>query len=315
MKKIHILIIIGFLCFSIALIICCFIQSVLVRNATLAVMTILQFAVLLHFITFTLKNIRWNKEIISDFALRNKISEETIKKYPSLPNTLLLKLRDNVQPLLEIIQAVTDMMENPDKFSQTVTYAKVIRKYILKIKEMFDLDSHYLAISDTDLETEVVNTVSTQQDESLILTNDNQTFPELDSYKDMSICIFGSQKEADFLLRYSIMSEGFFCINSDSTEDVLTAIENGRINMLIIDASINADNAFTLCRQIRTNYNILEFPILMVIDIFTDCIVKTAYISGVNDFIVRPYDSTELVARCYSLFLKQATLKTHINNS
>ncbi len=45
----------------------------------------------------------------------------------------------------------------------------------------------------------------------------------------------------------------------------------------------------------------LQFPVLMIISFYANYLVRSGYSCGVNDFVIRPFDSAELVSRCYSL--------------
>jgi len=82
---------------------------------------------------------------------------------------------------------------------------------------------------------------------------------------------------------------------------LLADIADGRVDVLVIDAATCGEAGFTLCRLIRDKHSMFQFPILLIADYYEQTMLKRGYAVGVNDFLTRPYDGTELTARIRSL--------------
>lgn len=228
------------------------------------------------------------EELLSYFTLNSKISFSDIIKEKNIPTQLLIKIRDKLQQPLEIVRSVSLMMaDNTDRI-KNVAYASVISDYILEMKKILGLEM--FSVND--------ELVKSKKDFNLINELD---FEEFSEFKDATICIYGKDDEISFSTKIILASEGIYCAITDSVEQIFAGIESGNYQMLIIDPAGDEGKSFEVCKKIRDNYNLLQFPILMIINFYTNYLVRTGYSVGVNDFVIRPFDSSELVSRCFSL--------------
>ncbi|MCR4734233.1 MAG: hypothetical protein K5829_04395 [Treponema sp.] len=280
----------------------------------LKVQLINEYASLLTFllcqISFSLLNIFTDKilqkekqeELISYFTYNHKISFEELISTKTISTQFLVIIREQLQQPLEIILAISNLMEKTQDYTKIVAYSKAIEEYILQMKSILGLELHSAAQSSSSEHHPSVTNLDMQRE------FDSKEF---DEYKNSAICIFGSRKTMDLSLKMILSSEGFFCIENDSEEDVINGIQDGKIQMLVIDPAASGGGAFTLCRKIREEYNMLQLPIIMIINYYANHLVRAGYSAGVNDFVIRPFDSAELISRCY-LLLQQH--KVYIRN-
>lgn len=98
-----------------------------------------------------------------------------------------------------------------------------------------------------------------------------------------------------------LRSEGFNTVISSDRAQILDAAADNLVSILIVDASSGNELVFSLCRMLREQYNRMTLPILMITNTFANSIMKEGFASGVNDFLIRTFESAELVARIYSL--------------
>ncbi len=238
-------------------------------------------------------------EILSFFTLNSQISFRDILKEKNIPTQLLIKVRDKLQQPLEIIQAVSSMMANNTDHSKIVAYSAVVSDYVLEMKKILGLE--FLSVKDQNVPSR--SAYELQKDFE---------FDDFEKFVDSSICIYGKETEINLSIKVILTGEGFSCFSTDSVERVVDGISKGEIQMMIIEPASDGQAAFDFCREIRGKYNMLEFPILMIINFYANYLVRSGYSAGVNDFVIRPFDGAELVSRCYSLLqLKNVFLHNH----
>ena len=226
------------------------------------------------------------EEILSYFTLTSKISFKNLLRAKSVPSQMLIKVRDKIQQPLDIIQTISNMAEGTTDLGKMISYATVINEYVLEIKKILGLELSYPnekgAFSHSELE----------------MFKDTEMVTD---FKDQTLCIYGSDDDVILSEKIVLNGDGFFCVSVSSYEDIAGGIESGEYQMLVINPATDGEEVFELCRKIRENYNVFQFPILMVINYYANYLVRRGYSVGVNDFIIRPFDSSELVSRCYSL--------------
>ncbi len=74
--------------------------------------------------------------------------------------------------------------------------------------------------------------------------------------------------------------------------------EVGDLDLIIISLALKTDDALRVCAQFRSAPATRNVPILVLVDEGDHDRLATALDLGVNDYLVRPIDRNELVARC-----------------
>jgi len=219
-------------------------------------------------------------------------------KEKSIPAGLLVKVRNKLQQPLEIIQVVSSMIVDTTDHTKIVAYSSVISDYVTEMKKILGLN--FLPEDSTMIPAQSAPGPEVYDE------IENQEFVK---FKDVAICIYGKNDESSITTKVILNGYGFFCVQTDSAEQIVAGIERGEFQMLIVDPASERD-VFELCRRIRSRFNLLRFPILMIINFFANYLVRSGYLAGVNDFVIRPFDSSELISRCYSL-LRQKNVFEH----
>lgn len=112
-----------------------------------------------------------------------------------------------------------------------------------------------------------------------------------------SIGIFGGANSYNLTLRLVLQTYGFFVRILENSQETLFAIEDNLIQMLIISPESENDEAFCLCKAIREKYALLEFPVLLLVDKYSSCLMEKIFEGLINDFLVRPVDISAVLAR------------------
>jgi len=97
---------------------------------------------------------------------------------------------------------------------------------------------------------------------------------------------------------------------SNNGEDGLNKALTGGFDLLILDLNIPKLSGFEVCKQVRQSN--LQMPILMLTALSTTDDKLQGFESGADDYLVKPFEFRELIARVKSL-LKRSKIEKKIN--
>jgi len=80
-------------------------------------------------------------------------------------------------------------------------------------------------------------------------------------------------------------------------QQALLALPGGEFDLLIVSLSLQNADGLRLCSQVRSLERIRRLPILVIVEPGDDARLLRALDIGVNDYLVRPIDNNELLAR------------------
>ncbi len=140
------------------------------------------------------------------------------------------------------------------------------------------------------------------------LTEEQQTLPYLDERPrgDMKVrhLILSVDDEYSNLKALSniLTGEGYRVISVTSARQALTILDGPLVfDLCITDAMMPVMSGVELCRTIRKRYAPLNLPVLFVTTPTRPEDIEAAFQAGANDFLGKPFDPQELVARVNSL--------------
>ncbi|MBP3703316.1 MAG: VanR-ABDEGLN family response regulator transcription factor [Lachnospiraceae bacterium] len=107
------------------------------------------------------------------------------------------------------------------------------------------------------------------------------------------ILIVDDEKEITDLLEVYLINEGYQVLKFYRAEGVLSCIREG-IDLAILDVMLPDMDGFTLCKEIRKEW---FFPIIMLTAKVEDMDKITGLTMGADDYITKPFNPLELVAR------------------
>lgn len=121
-----------------------------------------------------------------------------------------------------------------------------------------------------------------------------------------TIWIFETDDRKATHLGLLLQAEGYRVNTAHTDISVLQAAVHQKVDTLILDPTSTGEGAYHLCRLIRDNHNLFELPILMITNYYADHLMQKGYAVGVNDFLTRPFEASELAVRVQTLVrLKQ----------
>jgi len=110
------------------------------------------------------------------------------------------------------------------------------------------------------------------------------------------------------LLQVKLSAEYYDVLSASSGEDALELVLEERVDLILMDAIMPGLDGFETCRRLKSNPKTYHIPVIMVtaLDGTKDRIRGLE--SGADDFITKPFDDFNLLARVKSLLrLKMVT--------
>jgi DNA-binding NarL/FixJ family response regulator len=99
------------------------------------------------------------------------------------------------------------------------------------------------------------------------------------------------------LLTVLLSSAGLVTENVSGGEEALKAARSQRPSLVLLDVCLPDINGYEVCREFKDEFG-EELPVIFVSGERTDPIDRVAgLLVGADDYVVRPFDSSELIAR------------------
>ena len=111
---------------------------------------------------------------------------------------------------------------------------------------------------------------------------------------DASILIVDDEAAIADLVEVYLKNEGFTIYSCRTAAEALACVEQHKLDLAILDVMLPDLDGFSLCQQIRRNH---LFPIVMLTARVEDMDKITGLTLGADDYITKPFNPLELVAR------------------
>ena len=109
-----------------------------------------------------------------------------------------------------------------------------------------------------------------------------------------TILIVDDEKEITDLLEIYLKNENYLVRKFYNPLDALAYLEKEPVSLAILDVMMPEMDGFTLCQKIRQKY---LFPIIMLTAKVEDIDKIQGLTLGADDYIVKPFNPLEVVAR------------------
>lgn len=114
----------------------------------------------------------------------------------------------------------------------------------------------------------------------------------------MNILILDDEKEIADLVELYLNNENYNVYKFYTSEEAMECINTVKLDLAILDVMVKGKNGFEICKLIREKG--LQFPIIMLTAKIDSNDKITGLTIGADDYITKPFNPLELVARVKS---------------
>ncbi|MGD8641917.1 MAG: response regulator, partial [Gammaproteobacteria bacterium] len=116
-----------------------------------------------------------------------------------------------------------------------------------------------------------------------------------------NILIVDDDREIRELLKTYLERNGYRTTLAADGRAMWTALDEHRIDLIVLDLMLPGEDGLTLCRNLRANSRVSSIPVIMLTALGeeTDRIVGLEM--GADDYLPKPFNPRELLARIKSV--------------
>ncbi|MGP4071285.1 response regulator transcription factor [Piscibacillus sp. B03] len=113
-----------------------------------------------------------------------------------------------------------------------------------------------------------------------------------------NVLVVDDEKRMRDLIELYLQPHSYSCMTASHAQEALTIIKRNKIDIVILDIMMPDINGFELCKMIR---EFSEVPIIMLTARDNQEDVVKGLKMGADDYITKPFDENELIARMEAL--------------
>lgn len=113
------------------------------------------------------------------------------------------------------------------------------------------------------------------------------------------------------ILETNLAREGFAVLTADCGEAALTRAKAGKPDLILLDVGLPDFDGFAVCQRLR---EFTDVPVIMVTARGEDLDKIHGLETGADDYVVKPFNPKELVARIKAIFRRQETTQKPASN-
>jgi two-component system OmpR family response regulator len=121
------------------------------------------------------------------------------------------------------------------------------------------------------------------------------------------IVLVEDDAEISSLLMETLSANGFAVKALDSGTELSRLVKHGSVDLLILDVMLPGQDGFSICRQLRA---VSTIPIIMLTALGAPVDRVVGLEIGADDYVAKPFDSRELVARIRALLRRSRVTGT-----
>lgn len=125
----------------------------------------------------------------------------------------------------------------------------------------------------------------------------DQQFSEDEDLSLLQILLLADDYGPSQRIAETLSEEGYSVTHSTSTDDAAVRAMDGDYHLILADDRVGGDDVLRFCSQLRSNEATRHGPILITLDDGDNERLAKALDLGVNDYLVRPVNRDELIAR------------------
>ena len=107
---------------------------------------------------------------------------------------------------------------------------------------------------------------------------------------------------------------GYHVLTALSGREALRIAESRPVDLVILDILMPGSSGIAVCRKIREQYSLIELPVLLSTVGGESCDLEYGMKAGANDFIAKPFEERELLARVRTLTALKSSMEQALHN-
>jgi DNA-binding response OmpR family regulator len=119
------------------------------------------------------------------------------------------------------------------------------------------------------------------------------------------ILVIDDDPDIGMMIHMMLQFKGFAVTVLENTEKAETILQQGNVQLLILDMLLSGTNGVDICRDFKGKLSIAHIPIIMM-SAHPDAKVICLN-AGANDFILKPFDMEEMYLMINKFIIKAST--------
>jgi DNA-binding response OmpR family regulator len=111
------------------------------------------------------------------------------------------------------------------------------------------------------------------------------------------ILVVDDDKDIRRLVENILTKEGFVTIGADTAADAIKKVQGSKPDMIILDLQLPDKDGFEVCKILRADQATRYIPVIILTVQTLDSYKIAGLEIGADDYITKPFNQTELVAR------------------
>jgi len=124
-----------------------------------------------------------------------------------------------------------------------------------------------------------------------------------------SILIIEDEEDILALLHYNLIKAGYNAKCASHGEEALTAIASKMPDLILLDLMLPGIDGMEICRQLRSNEETREIPIIMLTARGEEEDVVRGLELGADDYVTKPFSIKVLLARVQTVLRRKSVLQ------
>jgi DNA-binding response OmpR family regulator len=108
------------------------------------------------------------------------------------------------------------------------------------------------------------------------------------------------------LLEVKLRSEGYDVVTAESGPEALDIAGKRRPDLIVLDNMMPGMSGERVAARVRATNGLQDVPILMLTAVRSDETVERAFAAGVDDYVTKPFNLSEIVWRVRALLRRTA---------
>lgn len=108
------------------------------------------------------------------------------------------------------------------------------------------------------------------------------------------------------LLEVKLRSEGYDVVTAESGPEALDIAGKQRPDLIVLDNMMPGMSGERVAARVRATNGLQDVPILMLTAVRSDETVERAFAAGVDDYVTKPFNLSEIVWRVRALLRRTA---------